>query len=109
MNIAAAVPGLMDQSRFPTGTARFISDPSEIGSATLVIVDLDRTDDPARFVEASAHTIGYGSHVEEAALAAARAAGFDEVLPRSVFWRRLPELLTTGGNRIDSNRIDGDQ
>jgi hypothetical protein len=37
--------------------------------------------------------VAYGSHVDEASLARARAAGFDRVMPNSRFNRELPELL----------------
>lgn len=37
--------------------------------------------------------IGYFSHVETALMREAQAAGYDEVLPRSAFTKRLPELL----------------
>ena len=38
-------------------------------------------------------TIAYGSHVDKARLDAARAAGCDEVMPRSRFSAELPDLL----------------
>ena len=38
-------------------------------------------------------TIAYGSHVDKARLDAARAAGCDEVMPRSKFSAELPALL----------------
>ena len=38
-------------------------------------------------------TVAYGSHVDKASLDAARAAGCDEVLPRSRFSAELPALL----------------
>ena len=37
--------------------------------------------------------VAWGSHVDAAALEAARAAGADRVLARSAFTRRLPDLL----------------
>ena len=37
--------------------------------------------------------IGFGSHVDVERLELARAAGFDQVLPRSKFSASLPELL----------------
>ena len=37
--------------------------------------------------------IAFGSHVDAELLAAARAAGCDEVLPRSKFFARARELL----------------
>lgn len=41
----------------------------------------------------SARVIGYASHVATETIAAARAAGCDQVLARSAFTRQLPELL----------------
>jgi PleD family two-component response regulator len=41
-------------------------------------------------------TLGFVSHVDSASIAAARAAGIDEVLARSAFSARLAEILTTG-------------
>ncbi len=38
--------------------------------------------------------VAFGSHVDEAALAAAREAGFDLVMPNSRFSRSLAELLS---------------
>jgi hypothetical protein len=50
---------------------------------------------------AAVRVIGFGSHVDVARLKAARAAGCDEVLPRSVFFdgleRRLSEWAKSNG------------
>ncbi len=87
----------MDRSRFPDGSVRFISDASEAGDASVVLVDLDRNAEVEAFAQLQAHTIGFGSHVDEDRLEQARLAGFDEVLARSVFMRRLPDLLASHG------------
>jgi PleD family two-component response regulator len=42
---------------------------------------------------AGVRVLGFVSHVEGAVIAAARAAGIDDVLARSAFVSRLPELL----------------
>lgn len=42
---------------------------------------------------AATRVVAFGSHVDVAGLAAARAAGCDPVLPRSAFVERLEELL----------------
>ncbi|HEY7472805.1 MAG TPA: hypothetical protein VIE68_10720 [Gemmatimonadota bacterium] len=55
-------------------------------AAAAAIGTLKRRVDPPRVV-------AWGSHVDEAAMNAARDAGADRVLPRSAFTRRLPELL----------------
>jgi DNA-binding NarL/FixJ family response regulator len=41
-------------------------------------------------------TIGFVSHVHTDLIAAARRAGADEVLPRSAFAARLPQILSRG-------------
>jgi CheY-like chemotaxis protein len=69
--------------------------------ADLVILDLGAgaaTIELARSLKADAATraipiVGFYSHVDVATRAAALAAGADEVLPRSAFVARLPELL----------------
>jgi CheY-like chemotaxis protein len=43
----------------------------------------------------SIRTLGYVSHVDSDTIAAARAAGVDQVLARSAFAERLGEILTT--------------
>jgi hypothetical protein len=59
------------------------------------VVDLSRPGavDALGAVPAGVRTIAYGSHVDTAVLDAARAAGCDEVLPRSAFFSHLPTLL----------------
>lgn len=92
--IAAHVPNLFDRSRFG-GRATFVESPAEAAACkpTLVIVDLDRCDDPEGFRIPEARVVGFGPHVDSALHERAVAAGYTEVLPRSVFFRRLPELL----------------
>ena len=70
------------------------------GGVAQVIADLgSRSVDVAgwavRWREAAAppRLVAYGSHVDEAALAAARAAGYDEVMPNSRFNRELTRIL----------------
>jgi DNA-binding response OmpR family regulator len=45
---------------------------------------------------AGVRVVGFGSHVDVARLKAARAAGCDEVLPRSVFFEELDRRLAAG-------------
>ena len=66
----------------------------------LVIIDLGQTglDLPeivaeVRAKSASARIVAFGSHVNEAVLSAARAAGCDDVMPNSQFDRTYVELL----------------
>lgn len=44
---------------------------------------------------ADVRTLGFVSHVQAGLIESARAAGADEVLARSAFAARLPEILTT--------------
>lgn len=94
--VAAWVPDLLDRSRFAGGAGVvFVGRPEELAGidAEVVVVDLNRLDDPARVGPVRGLLIGFASHVDDDRLVAAREAGFDEALPRSVFFRRLPELL----------------
>ncbi len=93
--IVAFVPDLMDRSRFGP-EVRFVSRPDQVGEATTVVVDLTKTS-PTEWVglPGQPHLIGFGPHVDDKRLEAARVAGFDEVLARSVMFRRVHELGTT--------------
>jgi PleD family two-component response regulator len=73
---------------------------------SLVILDLNnpRTDPLGTIAAmkkdaalASIPTIGYVSHVDVTTIDAARAAGVDDVLARSAFSMRLPDLLSRAG------------
>jgi hypothetical protein len=97
----AYVPDLMDRSRVEiagrtAGLAiDFVPRPEDLVSAVtsgarLIVVDLAH----AGVLEVlprltQAHTVGFASHVDKALLDAAKAAGCDEVLPRSAIFRRL--------------------
>ena len=76
-------------------------------SPGLVLLDLnDRRIDPVGLLArlrsdpalSSLKVIGFVSHVQGELIAAARQAGIDEVLARSAFVARLPELLSAGLN-----------
>jgi len=95
--IAARVPNLMDRSRFGAARVSFIDAPDQASAAQMIIVDLDRCNDLVGFGSLDGHTIGFGSHVDSDRLAQATDAGFDEVMARSVFFRRLPRLLGGAG------------
>lgn len=67
---------------------------------TLVLVDFDSDDiDPIEAITTCRQSanppriVAFGSHVRGDLIEACRRAGADEVLPRSAFVRRLPELL----------------
>ena len=94
--IVAHVPNLFDRSRFQ-GRATFVETAEEAKAhePTVVIVDLDRCDDVEGFVLDGARLIGFGPHVDSALHRRAAEAGYTEVLARSVFFKRLPELLAT--------------
>lgn len=108
MKIVGYVPDLMDRSKVSAAApaATFVATPaalldpalggSALGDADVLVVDLARpgvVDVLSRLCAGPARVIAFGSHVDEDTLAAARAAGCTEVLPRSQFFRRLSELL----------------
>ena len=90
---------LMDGSRFrtaATGTDLAIvrsAESPELADARIVLLDLATGIDPAVVVAEGRTVIAYGAHVDADALDAARAAGCDDALPRSVVFRRTVELL----------------
>jgi len=94
MNIYAFVPDLIDKSKFGS-KAKFISSANQLDDLEidLLIVDLDRCKNIKDFLKENINTIGFASHVNETLLSEAAELGFDQVLPRSVFFRRLPEIL----------------
>jgi CheY-like chemotaxis protein len=65
----------------------------------MVIVDLNAREAPldavarVRSVQPSVPVIGFLSHVQAELGERARAAGFDEVMPRSKFTMNLPQIL----------------
>jgi len=106
VRIAAFVPNIFDRSRFEGGPSTEVSFVDNAAALTdldpdLVLVDLDRCPDPADFApdpagpdgHTGSHVIGFGSHVDVDGQQRARELGFHEVVPRSVFFRRLPSLL----------------
>ncbi len=96
MTIVAHVPNLFDRSRFG-GHVEFVEtgEEAQLAEPTLIIVDLDRCDDPAAYVLEGVSTIGFGPHVDSDLHQAALDYGYDDVLVRSVFFRRLPDLLAS--------------
>ena len=102
MTVVAYVPDLMDRSKVAAAApgTRFARTPADLaagaGPGVVVVADLARpgaVDGLGAAAAAGARTIGFGSHVDRATLAAAAAAGVGEVMPRSEFYRRLAELL----------------
>jgi DNA-binding NarL/FixJ family response regulator len=75
--------------------------------AGLVLVDLEaRSVDAAAAIRAlkarapGVVVVGFGAHVNTAALLAGRAAGADRVLARSAFTRELPALLRSAAQGL---------
>lgn len=88
---------LMDASRFRAATpdvvvVRSVDDPA-LADARVVLLDLALGADPSAVVREGRTVIAYGAHVDDAALAAATAAGCADALPRSVVFRRAADLL----------------
>ncbi len=92
--IVAHVPNLFDRSRFG-GQVTFVDSGAEAAAVSpdLVIVDLDRCEDIEGFVLDGVQVVGFGPHVETTVHQQAVDAGYDEVFARSVFFRRLNQLL----------------
>lgn len=85
--VSALVTDLMDRSKLSAaipGVQFQLVDDAEI-----VIVDLARGPAIAeiRTTHPNARIVAYGSHVDTDAMTAARAAGADDVMPRSQFFR----------------------
>ncbi|MGH1494006.1 MAG: hypothetical protein ACRBK7_32220 [Acidimicrobiales bacterium] len=98
MSIVAHVPNLFDRSRFQ-GKVVFVDTADEARShdPSLLIVDLDRCEDAESFRIDGTTVIGFGPHVDTALHKRATDYGYNEVLARSVFFKRLPELLGSAG------------
>ena len=110
--VFALAADLMDRSRLqeaaPDGVALTlfrapgplwdaVTDTPDDGRELLVILDLARpgvVDSIPGARHPGIRVVGFGPHVDDELLAAARRAGFDEVLPRSVFFHRLAAILS---------------
>ena len=88
---------LMDGSRFrsaaPDITIVRSATADALADASVVLLDLALGIDPATVVATGRTVIAYGAHVDDEALAAAKAAGCADALPRSIVFRRAAELL----------------
>ena len=98
MRVAAHVPDLMDRSRLRSTKAEvaLVADPAELVGldVDLVVVDLSRPGVLEVLGDIGVRTVGFAAHMEEELIAAASTAGCDEVLARSVFFRRFPDLVS---------------
>jgi hypothetical protein len=99
--VVALVADLMDRSRVSAAISDvvFARDVLECADADAVIVDLARFGDVVaelRTMLPAARIVAFGSHVDEDAAAAARAAGADVVWPRSRFFRDPVSSLSSG-------------
>lgn len=92
--IVAHVPNLFDRGRFGDRVT-FVDTPEEAieHEPDLVLVDLDRCADMASFRLEGVDVVGFGPHADADLHEEALACGYTEVVPRSVFFRRLPDLL----------------
>lgn len=103
--VAAYTPDLMDRSKIAAAVpdCRFVARPEALvglAATDVILVDLSKKgvlDVLADLVAGGARVVAYGSHVDKALLIAAEAAGCSEVLPRSQFFNRLPQLLQPSG------------
>lgn len=103
-HVIAAVPDLMDRSRLGGATVAVTS--VSVGRLAAAVADAERVDlvvvDLSRpgAVEAAAGlglpVVGFAPHVDDTLIAAARVAGI-EALPRSVFFRRWPDVGPASG------------
>jgi DNA-binding NarL/FixJ family response regulator len=101
--IVAFVPDLMDRSKVQAAIqaagaeAVMVSAVGEVVAASegadAVIVDLGRPGVLEVLGDVQAPSVGFGRHDDTAALDAALAAGCDQVLPRSTFFRGLDRIV----------------
>ena len=91
MRVVALVGDLMDRSKITAAVpgAGFAAGPDDVAGADTVVVDVKAHPGAvaaARQIAPSARIVAYGRHDDPAALAAARADGADEAMPRSRFF-----------------------
>lgn len=96
--IVAYVPDLMDRSKVAAaGDVTFVSRPADLPAASeeadVVVVDLTRPGVVDVLAGLHGRVIAFANHTAREAMAAARAAGCDEVMPRSEFFTRVDDLL----------------
>ena len=98
MRIAAFVPDLMDRSKISAAVdgVAFVASPGDLvdAEADVVVIDLGRPGSLDVLADLPGRVVAFARHTERDTIAFARSAGCDEVLARSEFFRRLPDLLT---------------
>jgi hypothetical protein len=92
VDIVALVDDLMDRSRVSAAlpATRFVRDPSDLGPADVVIVDLARHADAVRTIReqsAAVRIVGFGRHDDRVMLDRAQRDGANTVLARSRFFQ----------------------
>ena len=99
--VVAFIPDLMDRSRLsaPGVEVVFVDDPEGLADAhaDLVVADLARPGAIESLGAVAGPTVGFVAHIDGATMAAALAAGCDEVLARSRFFARFAELVASLG------------
>lgn len=100
-------PDLMDRSRIAAALphAQFVKTVDNLSSTdadAVVLVDLGRPGVLQAIPTITGSVVGFASHVDDALMAGARDAGCAEVLPRSQFFRRLPDFAA------DTGQTDGE-
>ncbi|QXC59128.1 hypothetical protein KSP35_11950 [Aquihabitans sp. G128] len=100
VRVVAYVPDLMDRSklaRLGAVEVVHVARPDDLAAVAvdgdLVVVDLSRPGAVAALGAIAGQVVGFASHVDTDLIAAARAAGCGEVLPRSRFFATLAERL----------------
>jgi hypothetical protein len=96
--VVAYVPDLMDRSKVAAAAdCTFVARPGDLaalcGEADVVVVDLTRPGVVDVLAGLDGRVIGFANHTSRDVMEAARAAGCEQVLPRSDFFARLEELL----------------
>ena len=95
MTVAVITRDLIDASKVEAVGAVVVRDASTpaLRDAELIVLDLATGIDASTVVAIGPPVIAYGPHVDDSALSVALAAGCQEALARSVFFRRLPSLV----------------
>ena len=96
--IVAYVPDLIDRSKVAAaGDVTFVSRPADLPAASeeaeVVVVDLTRAGVVDVLGSLHGRVVAFANHTARETMAAARAAGCDQVMPRSDFFSHLDELL----------------